>query len=56
MNAKPGFDPLHYLTLLEQKKTLALDRTAPLAGWQFPQRREEKVNPATESTYLLEKH
>ena len=30
------FDPLHYLSLLEQK-TNALDQAAPLAGWQLPE-------------------
>ena len=30
------FDPLHYLSLLEQK-TRALDQAAPLAGWQLPE-------------------
>ena len=29
------FDPLHYLSLLEQK-TNALDQAAPLAGWLLP--------------------
>lgn len=29
------FDPLHYLSLLEQK-TNALDQAAPLAGWHLP--------------------
>ena len=29
------FDPLHYLSLLEQKTT-ALDQAAPLAGWLLP--------------------
>lgn len=29
------FDPLHYLALFEQK-TRALDRAAPLAGWDLP--------------------
>jgi hypothetical protein len=29
------FDPPHYLELLEQK-TRALDRAAPLVGWQLP--------------------
>jgi hypothetical protein len=29
------FDPLHYLSLLEQK-TNALDQAAPLAGWVLP--------------------
>jgi hypothetical protein len=28
------FDPLHYLSLLEQK-TNALDQAAPLAGWEL---------------------
>ncbi len=31
------FDPLHYISLLEQK-TRALDQAAPLAGWQLPER------------------
>ena len=30
------FDPLHYLTLLEQKPN-ALDQAAPLAGWDLPE-------------------
>jgi transposase len=30
------FDPLHYLSLLEQK-TNALDQAAPLQGWQLPE-------------------
>jgi len=30
------FDPLHYLSLLEQKSN-ALDQAAPLAGWQLPE-------------------
>jgi len=30
------FDPLHYLSLLEQKAN-ALDQAAPLAGWQLPE-------------------
>jgi hypothetical protein len=30
------FDPLHYLTLIEQKIN-ALDQAAPLAGWQLPE-------------------
>ncbi len=30
------FDPLHYLTLLEEK-TNALDQAAPLQGWQLPE-------------------
>jgi hypothetical protein len=29
------FDPIHYLSLLEQK-TGALDQAAPLAGWELP--------------------
>jgi hypothetical protein len=30
------FDPLHYLSLLEQKAN-ALDQAAPLVGWQLPE-------------------
>jgi Mu transposase, C-terminal domain len=30
------FEPLHYLSLLEQKPN-ALDQAAPLAGWQLPE-------------------
>jgi len=30
------FNPLHYLSLLEQKSN-ALDQAAPLAGWQLPE-------------------
>src|SRR5437763_17222496 len=30
------FDPLHYLSLLEQK-TNALDQAAPLEGWELPE-------------------
>jgi hypothetical protein len=30
------FDPLHYLTLIEQKIN-ALDQAAPLAGWRLPE-------------------
>jgi hypothetical protein len=30
------FDPLHYLSLLEQKAN-ALDQAAPLQGWQLPE-------------------
>jgi hypothetical protein len=30
------YDPLHYLSLLEQK-TRALDQAAPLAAWQLPE-------------------
>jgi hypothetical protein len=30
------FDPLHYVSLLEQKSN-ALDQAAPLAGWQLPE-------------------
>ena len=31
-----GFDPIHYLPLLEHK-TAALDQAAPLQGWQLPE-------------------
>jgi len=30
------YDPLHYLTLLEQKSRV-LDQAAPLTGWQLPE-------------------